>query len=348
MTDQIAPALRGIDEILGRARERGAAATVANLLALRAFTCQRSGDLITAESDAQAAIELAQELIGAEFALLAVSTSVLVGLDRDETPETLRRRIADVGIGYDDEFTPSSQLRYASGILHAAARNHEGGLAELLGCGMEHPALGGENPAVLPWRSAAAISLSELGRQRESRALAADEVQRAQRFGAPRAIGIALRAQALVSPARERDDLLRQAQAVLQGSPARLEHARVLCDLGAALRSAGERTAAREPLLDALALSVRCGARALERRVRAELATIGIRPRAPQRSGADSLTPSERRVAELAADGRTNREIAQALFVTEKTVETHLGRAFRKLDISSRRQLRDVLGHLPT
>src|SRR6201999_4311365 len=86
----------------------------------------------------------------------------------------------------------------------------------------------------------------------------------------------------------------------------------------------------------------RCGALVLERRARAELAAIGIRPRTTSRSGTEALTPSERRVAELAATGQTNREIAQTLFVTEKTVETHLGRAFRKLDISSRRHLPDV------
>ena len=130
---------------------------------------------------------------------------------------------------------------------------------------------------------------------------------------------------------------------MLEPSPARLEHARVLVDLGATLRAAGQRTAAREPLLEALALAARCGARALERRARAELAAIGVRPRNTERAGADSLTPSELRVVELAATGGTNREIAQTLFVTEKTVETHLGRAFRKLDISSRRQLPEVL-----
>jgi DNA-binding CsgD family transcriptional regulator len=90
-------------------------------------------------------------------------------------------------------------------------------------------------------------------------------------------------------------------------------------------------------------LATRCGARGLERRARTELAAIGVRPRTSDRSGADSLTASERRVVELAATGGTNREIAQTLFVTEKTVETHLGRAFRKLGVSSRRQLPEVL-----
>jgi DNA-binding CsgD family transcriptional regulator len=130
---------------------------------------------------------------------------------------------------------------------------------------------------------------------------------------------------------------------VLELSPARLEHARVLVDVGATLRAAGRRSAAREPLLEGLELAARCGARTLERRARAELAAIGVRPRTSGRAGTDSLTPSERRVVDLAAAGGTNRQIAQTLFVTEKTVETHLGRAFRKLDISSRRQLPDVL-----
>src|SRR5205823_10971021 len=94
---------------------------------------------------------------------------------------------------------------------------------------------------------------------------------------------------------------------------------------------------------EGLSLAARCGARTLERRARAELAAIGVRPRTADHSGTDSLTPSERRVVELAAEGGSNREIAQTLFVTEKTVETHLGRAFRKLDITSRRQLPDVL-----
>jgi DNA-binding CsgD family transcriptional regulator len=299
--------------------------------------------LTAAQADAQAAIELAPDLLGAEFLVLAVSVAVLAGLDRDETPDSLRGLIERTGVRYDTEFLPSAVVRFASGVLRAAAGNHEAAIDELRGCALDHPMFGGENPAVLAWRSAAALSLAELGRHDEARSLAADEVRRAQSFGAPRAIGIALRAQALVGPAAERPKRLAEALAVLKASPARLEHARVLVDLGATSRAAGQRTAAREPLLEGLALAARCGARALERRARAELAAIGVRPRRTERAGADSLTPSELRVVELAATGGTNREIAQTLFVTEKTVETHLGRSFRKLDISSRRQLPDVL-----
>ena len=342
-TDELDAALRGTDEILAQARRQGAAVTVASMGAMRALMCLRLGRLTAAQADAQAAIELLPDVLGAEFVVLAVATAVLAGLERDETPDSLRRLIDGAGIRYDTEFSPSSQLRYASARLRAAAGNHEAAVQELRACEHEHPALGGENPAVLPWRSAAALSLAELGRHVEARALAAEEVRRAQAFGAARALGIALRAEALVGPRDERMSRLESALEALAPSPARLEHARVLVDIGATFRAAGQRTAAREPLLEALPLATRCGARVLERRARAELAAIGVRSSGADRGGADSLTPSELRVAELAAAGGTNREIAQTLFVTEKTVETHLGRAFRKLEIASRRQLPDAL-----
>ncbi len=343
VSDGLDGALWGTDDILKRARRRGAALTVVTISSLRALIGVRRGDLTAAQADAQEAIELAPSLLGARFLVFAVAAAILAGLERDETPSSLRRLIERVGVWYDTDFTSSSQLRYASGVLHAAAGNHEGAIEELSACGRQHRAFGGENPSMLPWRSAAALSLVELGRHEEARSLAADEVRRAHSFGAPRAIAIALRAKALVGPAEERRDGLAAALDALGSSPARLERARALVDLGATFRADGQRTAAREPLLDGLAIAGRCGARALERRAKAELAAIGVRPRTADHTGADSLTPSELRVAELAAAGGTNREIAQTLFVTEKTVETHLGRAFRKLDISSRRQLPDVL-----
>jgi DNA-binding CsgD family transcriptional regulator len=342
-SDALDDALHGVDEILVHARARGSALTVVTVSSLRANLQLRRGDLIAAQADAQTAIELAPDLLGAEFAGLGVAAAVLAGLERDETPDSLRGLIDHAGVRYDTEFMPNALLRYASGVLRAAAGNHEAAIEELRSCAFDHPAHGGGNPAMFPWRSSAALSLAELGRHSEAHALATDEVQRAESFGAARAIGIALRAQALVGPPRQRADGLAAALNVLADSPARLEHARALVDLGATHRAAGQRTAAREPLDQGLTLAVHCAARALERRARSELAAIGVRPRGVDRPGPDSLTASERRVAELAANGATNREIAQTLFVTEKTIETHLGRAFRKLEITSRRQLPDVL-----
>ena len=126
---------------------------------------------------------------------------------------------------------------------------------------------------------------------------------------------------------------------MLEGSAARLEHARAMADLGAALRRAGHRAESREILRPALDLAHRCGALALTERTRTELIAAGGRPRRLVLSGLDSLTPSERRVAQLAAAGLPNREIAQHLFITTRTVEGHLTHAYQKLAITSREQL---------
>ena len=127
-------------------------------------------------------------------------------------------------------------------------------------------------------------------------------------------------------------------------SPPRLETMRALVDLGAALRRENRRTDAREPLERASDMASRGGPLALSERARVELAAAGARPRRDALlSGPESLTPSERRIAELAATGQSNREIAQALFVTPKTVEYHLRNAYRKLDIQTRRELAQAL-----
>lgn len=138
-------------------------------------------------------------------------------------------------------------------------------------------------------------------------------------------------------------DDLRGAVPALSGAPGKLELARALVDHGALLRRSNERQAAREPLRRGLEIAARCGATALVDRAREELEATGARSRSLVLSGVESLTASERRVASLAADGRTNTEIAQALYVTRKPVETHLRHVFQKLDVQSRRELPGVL-----
>jgi DNA-binding CsgD family transcriptional regulator len=187
------------------------------------------------------------------------------------------------------------------------------------------------------------MGLAALGRNEEALRLADEELRLARFLGAPRAIGIALRARGLIAEGDQRDELLREAVAVLAGSGAALEHARALCDLGAALRRAGRRKEAREPLGEALELAHRCGALSLEERARVELLAAGARPRRPLRTGVDALTPSERRIAEMAASGMSNPEIAQALFLTIKTIEGHLSGVYRKLDVRSRTDLARTL-----
>jgi ATP/maltotriose-dependent transcriptional regulator MalT len=132
---------------------------------------------------------------------------------------------------------------------------------------------------------------------------------------------------------------LAEAADALSGSPAQLEHARTLIALGGALRRGGRRADARAPLGEGLALAERCGAARLVREGGDELRACGARPRSVTRSGVDALTPSERRVCEMAAGGMSNPEIAQALFVTRATVESHLHAAYRKLGVAGRKDL---------
>jgi DNA-binding NarL/FixJ family response regulator len=138
-------------------------------------------------------------------------------------------------------------------------------------------------------------------------------------------------------------ELLTEATSTLGESEARLEHARTLIDLGAAVRRTGRRGEAKQLLAEAMDLAHRCGATAEVERAHAELLAAGARPRRVALGGADALTPSERRVAQMAANGMANKEIAQALFVTLRTVETHLSHAYDKLEISSRQELTRAL-----
>ena len=192
-------------------------------------------------------------------------------------------------------------------------------------------------------RSGAALALLRVGERDRARALADAELGDVRVLGTPRALGVALRAAGLAHGGATGLRLLEESAAALDGSPALLERAHSLAELGAALRRAGQRAAARTPLAEALDLAARCGARPLAARARDELTATGARPRRPWRTGVESLTPSELRVARLAGEGRTNREIAHELYVTPKTIEGHLARTYAKLGIDGRGELRAAL-----
>ena len=139
-----------------------------------------------------------------------------------------------------------------------------------------------------------------------------------------------------MGPDTARIDRLVEAERVLATSRARLEHARVLLDLGDGLAAAGRIADARARLGEGMTLAHGCAAGALVERALDALRATGARPRRPAVRGVDALTRHERRCAELAASGMTNREIAERQFVTLRTVEQHLSKAYRKLGISSR------------
>ena len=235
---------------------------------------------------------------------------------------------------------PSGLLLYVRGRLRAARGDRAGAEADLRECGEIYEALGYSNPNILPWRSTLASVLPDLA---EAHALVDTELARARQAGQPRGIGIALRASALLGDREERIPLLREAAETLSRSPSTLELARTLTEYGTALARSGQRASAREPLGRAMDLAARCGAHLLARRAREELRAIGARPRRERLTGIESLTPGELGVARLAAQGLTNRQIAQTLFVSTKTVGTHLGHIYDKLAVNNREDLAQIM-----
>jgi DNA-binding CsgD family transcriptional regulator len=247
--------------------------------------------------------------------------------------------------GYDPQL-PGRQgynpLLFSRAQLHMAQGRLEPATEDLRELGRRLEAQTILNPAGFPWRSHLARVLASSDPD-EAETLAATELERARAFGAPRAIAIALQGVAAVARGDAQVELLREAVEVLDGSPARLERARATVELGAALRRRGQRREARKVLREGLSESRRCGARALSERASEELLTAGARPRRDALRGRDSLTASEGRVARMAAQGMTNREIAENLFVVLRTVETHLTSVYGKLEIQSRAELSRAL-----
>jgi DNA-binding CsgD family transcriptional regulator len=188
-------------------------------------------------------------------------------------------------------------------------------------------------------RSGAAEALLALGDTRRARELAEAELADVRRFGGRRALGVALRVSGLARGGTDGLSALEESVAVLSESPAALERARSLVELGGVLRRAGRRRDARQALSQGLDLAARCGARPLIAYAREELRVAGARPRRDWTSGVEALTASELRVVRLAREGRSNRQIAQDLYLSIKTVEGHLARAYGKLDITTRSEL---------
>jgi DNA-binding CsgD family transcriptional regulator len=202
---------------------------------------------------------------------------------------------------------------------------------------------GAFNPVWIPARSLVALCLHHLGRDTEATACVEEELDLGRAWGAPVGIAVSLRTLGLITGGADGLTILQEAVDMLEPTAARLEHARALVEYGAALRRCKHRIEARERLREGAEIAHRLGALALLAQANEELAATGARPRKVAQAGPETLTASERRVAQLAADSMSNKDIAQALFVTVKTVEVHLSSVYRKLEISSRRQLASTL-----
>ncbi|MCO1657298.1 helix-turn-helix transcriptional regulator [Pseudonocardia humida] len=332
---------RAIERELAEAGARGVVPGMAYATHYRGWSALRRGALGPAEADARASIDLVVSH-GIPFGAgtvhgLLVQVLVAAGRTAEAEAEWAAAGLPDVlpsGLTDDVLVETRALLRLARGRV-------EDGVADLVEFGRRTGVTGSVHPSAHRWRSTAALALAAVGERAEARRLADEDLALARRWAAPAGIGVALRACAAAEGgAVER---LAEAVDVLAASPARLEHALALVELGAALRRANRRTEARGPLQEGLSAAQACGAVALAEHAAVELRAAGGRSGDPDGRGVEQLTASERRIAELAAEGLSNPEIAQALYVTRKTVETHLGKVYLKLGIGGRTQLAGVL-----
>jgi DNA-binding CsgD family transcriptional regulator len=342
-TDAPDLATRFIEQAFADARRRGSIPAMVFLTAHRGWFSLRAGAVAEAEADARMALDLmtAHDIrLGSRFALaLLVGAQIECG-----QLEAAEQALRESGLGADIPLSlANNNLLEARGLLHLAQGRAREAWNDLLEFGRRDELRGAANPLASRWRSHACLALGATGDEAGARKLAAEELERARRWGAAGGLGIALRAAALLEEGTTSIDRLDEAVQVLKSSPARLEYARALTDLGAARRRANRRSEARGVLQEALELARRCGATALIDRASTELRAAGGRSSDPAATGLAQLTVSERRIAELAAKGHSNPEIAQRLFVTRKTVETHLGHIYSKLGIAGRAGLARAL-----
>ena len=337
LSDEVERAEALLADIRADARTRGSIISHLVDLAWSALLRLRAGELRVATEDARDALALARR-IDARWVEIWLVACLCDALREQGELEAASRLVEGADLERAIGTAAGLHAVLARGRLRAALGDRERAIEDMW--------LAGENvivnnPSFLPWRASLATVLAA-SEPETARELADLTLARARELGQNRGIGMALRAHARTVGGDAGLADLEESVELLRSSPARLELAHSLIELGATLRRAGRRSAAREPLREGLQLAQRCGAGTLAGIAHQELIVSGARPRRELLAGPDALTPSERRVAELAASGMPNREIAQALFVTTKTVGTHLAHIYQKLGLSGQ-QARELL-----
>lgn len=335
-------ALAAADEMREAAQQRGSVYGYLRGTALHALALGRLGDLRGAEGDVRAAFELAREGDLMYGALLLLCWSVDALLERpqlDDVAATLEA--TDVTPELDGTYL-GAWLLETRGRLRLSRGRREAACDDLRRCGALMTSFRTFNPILSPWRSAYALAMPENERA-TARRLVDEEIELAKAAGTRAAEAVATRTAGLLERGEAAVELLRQSHEIAVQADAPLEAARALVALGATMRRSGQRAAAAEPLRQGLDAAHRCGADRLAQSAETELRTLGHRPRRRALFGVDALTPSELRVAREAARGMSNREIAQSMFVTTKTIETQLSSAYQKLAIRGRDALAAAL-----
>ncbi|MEU8580301.1 AAA family ATPase [Streptomyces abikoensis] len=343
LADEVDDALGALDRVLTHGQEYGEARVYTLALAARSLMLHGIGAIPDALADARTAVGLtAEEDQCAELTMprIVLATSLV---DHAE-PRRAEEALARVEPGdLDGHVLEQPAYLMARARARRGLGDHEGALALLFACGDALAAAGVANAVLHPWWVHAVRQLTALGRTGEAREIAERWTGPARSWGTPRALGLAAHALAVTTPGPEGVVLHTEAVEWLAGSPARVEHARAEYHLGRALLAAGDQPAAREHLRTAVGLARQCGALALAEAARGGLVTAGGRMRKATGCRTDLLTRTERKVAALARAGASNREIAEALFVTVRTVEMHLTGVYRKLGVGDRAALASAL-----
>ena len=339
LTDRADEAQRAIAAMRDEAAARGSLRLRAGASWYAANLALRGGQVAEAENHARLTLDRVDDGVNTFTggAILLLLYALIERGEFDEARELLAEQRLDGGL---------RSTRWEIGLRHARARlwlaegDFERAHAEACAAGDLRDQQGRRNPTWTPWRSTAALALAHLGRREEAAVLADAEVDLARRFGAPVPIAHALHARA-VAEAQDAARVARceSALGVIADVPAVLQRVRLRLELGSALARMGRRLEARAALRPALADADAVGAVLLAQRARRELAATGLRPRQAAIEGVAALTPRQRQVCELAAAGKGNRAIAQELFLSVKTVETHLAAGYRKLGVNARADL---------
>jgi DNA-binding CsgD family transcriptional regulator len=333
---------QAMDDLLADAAADAAPDLIAGAHWQHAQIAYLRGDLPRCELEASAAIEA-----GGDFARRLATPWLVMALTEQGRLDEAERLLGAAGML--GQMPPGVMVIAALGARGRLrlAQGDPSRTVEDLAAAVDRNTAAGLERVEPPWRPLLAEALVLAGRTEDAADAAAAYGQLAAAWDTPRAQGHAARMRALAAPRAQAIPLLEEACTQFAASHARLEHARSLAELGARRRAAGDRRAARAILRDAHDIAHACGATALCERTRAELLLAGGRPRPPAGAGAEALTPGERRVAELAAQGATNREIAQRLYLSPKTIEMHLRSAYRKLDLPGRDGLASALDPSP-
>jgi DNA-binding CsgD family transcriptional regulator len=343
MTDDLERALELCDAAAAHAQARGASDALAIAHHCRAWPLYERGEIAAAAKAAGAAVDaLPAGGPGYFTSVYAAMAACHIQQGRLSEAESALAVLEHPDLQSGDGLP---LLLAARAELRLAQRRPQEALDDAVAAGRLWEAeVGLFSPGALPWRATAAMAHLALGSDEATRELAVEELALARELGVTRAVIRDLTVLGLAEGGKEGIERLVEAARLDADHPSRLTHISALIALGAALRRATQRAAARDPLSQAIRLSRRAGATALALQAETELAITGARRRGESLWGPEALTPSERRVAELAIEGLTTREMAESLFVTPKTVEFHLRHIYQKLGVNSRDKLSDALG----